>query len=247
MTEPLPPHPTLPRYYQRDAERRQAVNHLFDAGAASYEWVCNVMSLGTGERYRRDALLAAGLTEGGRLLDIATGTGLVLRSGSQITGARGLAVGLDPSPGMLAECRARSAAPLLRGRGETLPLQSGTFDMVSMGYGLRHVADLRELFRECHRVLKPGGRLLVLEMTQPQSPLGRWLTRFYLGVAVPRVAAFSIGRRDARRMMEYFWDTITHCVPPDAILTAMREGGFESAERRVTGGILSEYLARRGQ
>ncbi|MEZ5287166.1 MAG: class I SAM-dependent methyltransferase [Vicinamibacterales bacterium] len=138
MTQPLPPHPTLTRYYEHDAERRRAVNELFDAGAASYEWVCSVMSLGTGERYRGDALKAAGLVPGARILDLATGTGLVLRSARAITGPSGTAIGLDPSPGMLGECRKRSDAPLVRGRGETLPFGDGLFDMVSVGYGLRH-------------------------------------------------------------------------------------------------------------
>lgn len=244
MSDSLRPHPTLTRYYEADADRRRAVNDLFDAGAASYEWVCKVMSLGTGERYRGDALRAAGLKPGAKILDLATGTGLVLRSAQAITGAEGLAIGLDPSRGMLGECRKRCDAPVVRARGETLPFASGSFDMVSMGYGLRHVADLGELFRECHRVLKPGGRLLILEMTQPESSFGRSLTRFYLGVAVPQLAAFSVGRKDARRMMEYFWDTIEQCVPPPAILGAMQACGF-TAERKVTGGILSEYRARR--
>lgn len=244
MSQSLRPHPTLTRYYEADADRRRAVNDLFDAGAASYEWVCSVMSLGTGERYRADALRAAGLKPGGRILDLATGTGLVLRSARAITGPGGLAIGLDPSRGMLGECQKRCDAPLVRGRGETLPFASGTFDMISMGYGLRHVADLGDLFRECHRVLKPGGRLLILEMTQPDSPLGKRLIRLYLGVVVPQLAAFSVGRRDARRMMEYFWDTIEQCVPPSAILAAMEASGF-TAERRVTGGILSEYRAKR--
>ncbi|MCC7127141.1 MAG: class I SAM-dependent methyltransferase [Acidobacteria bacterium] len=245
MTEPLPPHPPLERYYARDADRARAVNELFDAGAASYEWVCKVMSLGTGEKYRGQTLTDAGLVSGARILDIATGTGLVLRSARAIVGPTGLALGLDPSRGMLTECRKRCDAPLFQARGESLPFRDGSFDMISMGYGLRHVADLTQLFRECHRVLRPGGRLLILEMTQPQSAWGRWLNRFYLGVAVPRAATLSVGRADAKRMMEYFWHTIEQCVPPESILRAMRDSGFADAKRKVTGGILSEYLAAR--
>ncbi len=245
MTQPVPPHPPLRRYYERDADRPKAVNELFDAGAASYEWVCKVMSLGTGEMYRGQTLVDSGLVAGARILDIATGTGLVLRSARDIVGPAGMAIGLDPSRGMLTECRARCEAPLFQARGEALPFRDGSFDMISMGYGLRHVADLAQLFAECHRVLRPGGRLLVLEMTQPGSAWGRWLNRLYLGVVVPRAAVFSVGRANARRMMEYFWDTIEHCVPPETILAAIRDSGFADARRKVSGGILSEYLARR--
>src|SRR5207342_1925909 len=142
----------------------------------------------TGEQYRKQTLREAGLAPGMRVLDVATGTGLVLRAAVEMCGQGGLAIGLDPSRGMLGECRKNCPAPLLQGRGEQLPFADASFDMVSMGYGLRHVADLRALFSEYDRVLKPGGHLLLLEITQPQSAVGRWLNRLYLRTIVPGVA-----------------------------------------------------------
>ena len=242
MSTPLPPHPTLRRYYTTDADRPAAVNDLFDSGAQFYERICSIMSLGSGEMYRRDALKEAGLTAGSRVLDVATGTGLMLRSAAAGSGETGLAIGLDPSTEMLRECRRRCDAPVIRGIGETLPFADASFDIVSMGYALRHVSDLRALFREYARVLKPGGRLLILEITQPQSRIGRWFTRLYLRTIVPAVAKLSTGADAARRMMNYFWDTIETCVAPDVILGAMRDAGFSNAARRVKGGILSEYV-----
>ena len=243
-TEPLPPHPTLDRYYTNDAERAGVVNEMFDAGAPHYEWICRLMSLGTGERYRRRALLNAGIVEGMRVLDVATGTGLVLRSAAQASGGTGLAVGLDPSRGMLDECRKHCGASLLQGRGEHLPFADSQFDMVTMGYGLRHVADLRALFAEYQRVLKPGGRVLLLEITQPGAAWARWCNRLFLGTLLPGVVRVGSGA-GAARMMDYFWDTIEHCVPPEAILSALRDTGFPDPARKVTGGILSEYLGTR--
>lgn len=240
---PMAPHPRLPRYYARDEERPGFVKDLFDAGAPHYEWVCRVMSLGTGEHYRSRALSEAGLGEGMRILDIAAGTGLVLRSASALCGEKGLAIGLDPSRGMLQECRRTCEAPLLQARGEQIPFASASFDMVSVGYGLRHMADLHALFCECRRVLKPGGRLLLLEITQPGLPVARWLNRLYLRKVVPMVARMGTGALAARRMMDYFWDTIENCVPPEVILEALRASGFAEATRKVTGGVLSEYLA----
>lgn len=241
--EPVRPHPTLTQYYGTDADRPVAVRELFDEGAASYEWICRVMSFGTGEWYRGRALRESGLHEGHRLLDVATGTGLVLRSGRTICGANGLAVGLDPSPGMLAACRETCASPLVRSVGERLPFPDATFDMVSMGYALRHVEDLRVLFEEFHRVLVPGGRVVILEMTAPESRMGWWMTRLYLKTLVPQVAYLGTRRAAARRMMQYFWDTIETCVPPETILRALRDSGFADARRRIVGAVFSEYLA----
>ena len=237
---PLRPHPKLERYYASDNDHPAFVAEMFDEGAPYYEWVCQVMSLGTGEQYRKRALRAAGLGEGMRILDVATGTGLVLRSAVELSGGDGLAIGLDPSAGMLMECRRRCGAPLIQGRGERLPFPSGHFDIVSMGYGLRHVADLHALFAEYRRVLKPGGRVLLLEITQPKSTIGRGLNKLILGVVIPSVARLR-GGLPAARMMDYFWETVENCVSPDVILTALREAGFGAASRRVTGGILSEY------
>ena len=237
---PLPPHPTLDRYYASDAERRAFVSDMFDEGAPYYEWVCHVMSLGTGAEYRKRALCAAGLEKGMRVLDVATGTGLVLRSATELSGARSLAIGLDPSSGMLLECRRRGAAPLVQGRGEDLPFVSEHFDLVSMGYGLRHVADLHALFGEYRRVLRPGGRVLLLEITQPASAIGRRLNALILGTIIPGVARLWRGPA-AARMMSYFWDTVENCVAPEVIISALRDAGFPGAMRTVTGGILSEY------
>ena len=242
---PLRPHPTLDRYYSSDSERPAVVSDLFDEGAPYYEWICRVMSFGTGEQYRKQALREAGLSPGMRVLDVATGTGLVLRAAVEISGNTGMAIGLDPSRGMLGECRKGCAAPLFQGRGEQLPFADASFDMVCMGYGLRHVADLRALFTEYRRVLKPGGRVLVLEITQPHSAVGRWLNRFYLRTVVPTVTRIGTRAAAASRMMDYFWDTIETCVPPDVILGVLRETGFPNATRRVTGGILSEYLGEK--
>jgi demethylmenaquinone methyltransferase/2-methoxy-6-polyprenyl-1,4-benzoquinol methylase len=243
-SEPLPPHPGLERYYGSAAERPAFVNDLFDEGAPYYEWVCRVMSFGTGEQYRQRALRSAGLRSGMRVLDVATGTGLVLRSAAAISGGEGLSIGLDPSRGMLRECRKRCTAPVILGRGEHLPFVSEHFDMVSMGYGLRHVTDLHTLFNEYRRVLKPGGRLLLLEITQPASAIGRRLNKLVLGRVIPRVARLW-GGAPAGRMMDYFWDTVENCVAAETILSALRQAGFPGATRTVAGGILSEYTGTR--
>ena len=132
-----------------------------------------------------------------------------------------------------------------RARGETLPIGDQCFDLLSMGYALRHVADVDAAFLEYLRVLKPGGRILLLEITRPSSRPGYLLARFYLKYLVPLITLVGTRSREAARLMEYYWETIEQCVPPDAILGALRRAGFVEVERESTGGLLSEYVARR--
>jgi demethylmenaquinone methyltransferase/2-methoxy-6-polyprenyl-1,4-benzoquinol methylase len=237
------PHPTLTQYYPDEAGRRRFVSWLFDGTAHHYDWIIRVMSFGSGTWYRGDALKRAGLQEGMALLDVACGTGPVAEAGSKIVGDAGRVVGLDPSAGMLREAGKRLALPLLQGTAEALPVRPALFDMLSMGYALRHVADLDATFREYRRVLKPGGRVLILEWTPPRSKLGYAGTRFYLKRVVPNIARFGTGSRDAHLLMRYFWDTIENCVPPDTILAALGRAGFSDVKRNVVFGIFSEYTA----
>jgi demethylmenaquinone methyltransferase/2-methoxy-6-polyprenyl-1,4-benzoquinol methylase len=235
------PHAPLRQYYGPDDERPGYVNRLFDAAAPHYEWVNRMMSLGSGQAYRRMALERAGLRPSSRLLDIASGTGLVLRAASTIVGAQGLAIGLDPSAGMLRESKALRPLPLVQSRGETLPFASGSFDFVSLGYGLRHLADLDVLFRECSRVLRPGGRILVLEFSRPRSQVGLLFSRFYLKTLVPFVTRLGTRSPQAEEVMRYCWDTVDQVVPAETVLGSLGRAGFRDTTRRGVFGVFVEY------
>jgi demethylmenaquinone methyltransferase/2-methoxy-6-polyprenyl-1,4-benzoquinol methylase len=201
------------------------------------------MSFGSGQLYRRQALARAGLSEAMRALDVATGTGLVARAIVDLVGSAQRVVGLDPCRGMLMETRKWNPYALVQGLGETLPFRRDCFDFISNGYGLRHVPDLEGTFREYWRVLKPGGRILLLEISRPRSRSGLHLTRWYLGKLVPLIARLGTGSQDAAALMKYFWETIAECVSPEVILAALTRSGFREAEHRVVLGILSEYVA----
>lgn len=242
---PIAPHAPLPRHYADAQQRDRYVQALFDRGAPSYDRINAIFSLGTGARYRRDALKRAGLAPGKRLLDVATGTGLVAREAIGILGRAQDVVGLDLSTGMLREARANLPNPLVRARAEALPLADACVDLVSMGYALRHVPDLVAAFAEFHRVLRPGGRVLLLEIDQPRSPMALAALRFYLGRVVPGLSrVIGRGERDSR-MMRYFWDTIDVCVPPEAIMGALAQAGFAQVGCEVQLGIFRAYGALR--
>jgi demethylmenaquinone methyltransferase/2-methoxy-6-polyprenyl-1,4-benzoquinol methylase len=242
---PLRPHPLLGRYYADEAERRRQVVTWFDTSAPDYDWVSQTMSFGSGDRYRREALVRAGLAPGMAALDVACGTGVLARHAQDVVGSGGQAVGLDLSTGMLRQAAARGVRRLVRGRAEALPFPDERFDLLSMGYALRHVADLRTTFREYRRVLRPGGRALILEITPPKSRLPFRLLKLYMSRIVPLLARFGRQGRSSSELMEYYWDTIETCVPPETILGALREAGFSRVERHVEMGILSEYTAVR--
>jgi demethylmenaquinone methyltransferase/2-methoxy-6-polyprenyl-1,4-benzoquinol methylase len=133
----------------------------------------------------------------------------------------------------------------VRGWAEALPFRDRAFDMLSMGFALRHVADLEAAFGECLRVLKPGGRLVLLDLSRPESPAVRWLIRVHLQHVLPRIMRLRSGSEPARRLVRHFWDTIDRCVPPEATARLLRARGFVDVERRVLYGVFSEYAAAR--
>ncbi len=243
--EGLPPHPTLTRFYRSDEERQAVVNGLFDDSAQYYDWICRVMSAGTGSRYRREILEKAGLRPGMRLLDVATGTGLMAREAVAILGDARAVVGLDPSVGMLRECQKVVPGRVLRGLGEALPFRDEQFDMLSMGYALRHVSDLDRAFLEYRRVLRPGGRLVIMEIVRPRSRIGMLALRLALEYALPLVTRLGTRSVRAKALMRYYWETIARCVPPEQVLQALTRAGLRDVRRTSKGPVLSEYLATR--
>jgi demethylmenaquinone methyltransferase/2-methoxy-6-polyprenyl-1,4-benzoquinol methylase len=241
-TEPLRPHPPLPAYYRDELEHDRFLRRIFDDTAPDYDRIERVLAWGSGSRYRRAALQRGGLAAGAQVLDVGIGTGLVAREALALIGSRGRLVGVDPSPGMMAAATL-PGVELLRGRAEALPQPDASSDFVSMGYALRHIGDVSTAFAEFFRVLRPGGRLLMLEITKPSGRVGTIVLKTYMRSVVPTIARVVTRRRDTARLWRYYWDTIEACIPPDAVLAALRKAGFEAARRHVEVGIFSEYTA----
>jgi demethylmenaquinone methyltransferase / 2-methoxy-6-polyprenyl-1,4-benzoquinol methylase len=241
-TTVVPPHPVLDQYYARPDDRQGFVADLFDGCARYYNRVGTMLDLGSGRWYRRDALRRAGLRKGMRLLDVAAGTGLMTRGGVDIVG-RGNVVGVDPSQGMLGEARKAVTAPLVRGRAEALPFRGDRFDMLSMGFALRHVPDLGIAFREYFRILKPGGRIILLETPRPETRFGRWFVKTHFQRVLPWMARITFRNEPAQLLMKFYWDTIDQCVPPETILAVLRKTGFIDVKLRRTYLMINEYTA----
>jgi len=240
---PQVPHSPLRAYYPREEERREWVRGLFDRTAGDYERMERLMALGSGSWYRRRALQRAGLQTGMSVVDVGVGTGLVAREAARIAGDSKLVLGVDPSSGMIANAKVPAGVRLAAGAAESIPAADGSADFISMGYALRHVSDLPTAFREFHRVLKPGGRLCLLEITSPRGVFGRVLLKAYMRGVVPVLAHLVARDRSVPKLMRYYWDTIEACVPPASILDALAAAGFVNVIRYVEHGMFSEYRA----
>jgi len=239
------PHAPLPEYYGAEQERTRWVRGLFDRTAADYDRVERAMSFGSGSWYRRKALERAGLKAGMRAVDVGCGTGLVTCEAVRLIGRPELVTGVDPSTGMRGSAVVPAGVELLAGSAETIPLPDATADFLSLGYALRHITDLTVAFTEFRRVLKPGGRLLILEIIRPANPLLRALLRLYLGVFVPLWCRLFARQAETPRLMRYYWDTIDACVTPAQVMSTLTALGFIDVSCHREGGMFAEIRARR--
>jgi demethylmenaquinone methyltransferase/2-methoxy-6-polyprenyl-1,4-benzoquinol methylase len=223
----------------------QFVRALFNDTAPHYDTVNRIFSLGSGNWYRRRCLLRAGVQPGQRLLDVAIGTGLIAKSAHRILGPAGSVIGLDLSEAMLAECRRKLDIPLIQGLADRLPLGDGTVDVVTMGYAIRHIDDLESCFREFRRVLKPGGILLLLEVSSPTKPIYRTTLARYLGRVVPVLSRWITRQPKLRMLMAYHWETMENCVAPAVIEATMGRAGFGSVVCEGWFDLFRSYSARK--
>jgi demethylmenaquinone methyltransferase / 2-methoxy-6-polyprenyl-1,4-benzoquinol methylase len=239
------PHEPLTAYYPDESRRRAWLRGIFDRTASDYDAIERAMAFGSGPWYRNRALRAAGLTQGMRVLDVGMGTGLVTKEAVAITGDASLVVGVDPSPGMMGQAHLPIGVETRVGSAESLPCDDRACDFLSMGFALRHVSDLSRVFDEYFRVLAPGGRLCVLEITRPSSALGVAMLKVYMRGIVPLIARMVGKKEESVELMRYYWDTIEACVPPPAVLAAIERAGFVDVRRDVELGIFSAYCARK--
>jgi demethylmenaquinone methyltransferase/2-methoxy-6-polyprenyl-1,4-benzoquinol methylase len=239
------PHPPLREYYTLEAERRGWVRQIFDRTAGDYDRIERVMALGSGSWYRRRALRRAGLQAGMRVLDIGVGTGLLAKQAALLVGISGQVTGVDPSTGMIKSAKVPVSVDLVIGTAEAIPAAAESADFLCMGYALRHIADMSVALKEFMRVLKPGGRICLLEITRPDGRMPRAVLKAYMRGVVPFLAGILGENSDSPKLMRYYWDTIDACAAPGEILEAIRDSGFVDEYRHVKMGIFSEYCARK--
>lgn len=237
------PHTPLPAYYADEAEHTRYLRRIFDDTAPDYDRIERVLALGTGPWYRRMALQRAGLAAGAQVLDVGIGTGLVAREALALIGPGGQLVGVDPSPGMMGEVTL-PGVELVAGCAEALPRPDASADFLSMGYALRHISDVGAAFSEFHRVLRSGGRLVILEISKPESKWATTLLKGYMRSVVPIIARVVARKKSTTpELWRFYWDTIEACIAPEVVMQALRAAGFVDVQRHVEVGVFSEYTA----
>jgi demethylmenaquinone methyltransferase / 2-methoxy-6-polyprenyl-1,4-benzoquinol methylase len=237
------PHRALAPYYQNAEDKQAFLRTIFDDSAAHYERIVGWGFFGTGNRYRRQALERAGLGAGMQVIDVAAGTGTTARAAAELAGGPQYVTCVDPSLGMLRESERLFRARHVQGTADSIPVANATFDFLSMGFALRHVENLHGAFTEFHRVLRPGGRVLIIDITKPKGRFAARLLRLYFRDIMPRFARLLTGSRTAAYLMEYYWETMDQMLDPERVLEALASAGLEQPRRHVAHSVFSEYTA----
>lgn len=214
-------------------EKQRLVRDMFDAIAPRYDLVNRIMTFRLDVRWRKRTVRDLDLPVGSRVLDLAAGTGDLCRD----LGAAGLRpIGVDLSFGMLAA--ARTDAPLVHADALRLPVPDAAVDGVTCGFALRNFVDLDAFLAEVGRVVRPGGRIALLEVSQPANPVMRFGHGVYFGKVVPRIGAL-LSDADAYR---YLPESVAYLPEPPALVQAVVDAGFADARRTLLSGGISQLL-----
>lgn len=219
---------------------------MFDTIAHRYDLLNRIISLGVDNRWRRRAVEALACQPNHKVLDLATGTGdLALLTVQSYPGVR--VVGLDPSQKMLEvgeqkikKLHLTERITMQVGDAQQLPFEDQSFNGVSIAFGIRNVPDRLQALREMKRVTKPGGRIVILELSEPRSGILGPLARFHIHSVVPWVGSLISGQK----AYHYLQDSIAAFPPPEEFASMMREAGLQVLEvAPLSFGVSCLYVA----
>lgn len=224
-------------------EKASRVEAVFDSVASRYDVMNDLMSMGVHRLWKRFAIDLAAVRKGESVLDLAAGTGDLALAMAPRVGPRGKLVLADYNGSMLTIGRDRmidkgfNASEFVQADAESLPFEDDSFDLVTIAFGLRNVRDKDAALRSIYRVLKPGGRLLVLEFSKPKNPLLAKAYDLYSFKVLPRMGEMVA---DDAESYQYLAESIRKH-PDQATLQAMFiEAGFERTQvYNLTGGIVA--------
>ncbi len=218
---------------------------IYGRSANRYDRVNAVASFGTSTWYRRRTVLSLELAPDATLVDVGCGTGMLALAAQRYLPESPSIVAVDPCPEMRALATAAGVRDVRDGTFASIPVEDASRDAVVSGYAIRYASDLDAAFCEIHRVLRPGGRMVVLEMIAPRPGWRRSLiARGIRDVGAPVLGLFC-GSGAVRDLMRHFWDSVSSFDSPDVVTDRLRACGFDEVEYRHVGGLLGEFRATR--
>ena len=235
--------------YQLD-DRNRAIEDMFSRIAPRYDLLNRILSAGVDRRWRRAAVAVMSPALGGRRLDLATGTADMALEILRQNGSNGFVVGADISVEMMrigrkkcVKAKANDRVFFVRAPCESLPFRDAVFDSACIAFGIRNISDKNLALMEMNRVVRPGGRVVVLEFSAPGDSIPGKLFAFYLTQILPRIGAMVSGRRDA---YQHLPNSILAFPKPAEFEQMMLAAGFASVTSRpLTFGIVTLYVGTR--
>jgi len=230
-----------------ETQKAQKVRGVFDSVASKYDLMNDLMSLGAHRAWKAYAVGVANVKPGEKVLDIAAGTGDLARAFARQVGAQGLVVLTDINEAMLRTGRDRLTdegllLPTTICDAETLPFASGSFDVVTVAFGLRNMTHKERALAEMARVLKPGGRLLVLEFSKVAAPLEKAYDWYSFNV-LPRLGQWVAGDAQSYR---YLAESIRMHPDQDTLKALMKDAGFGHVDvHNLSAGVVALHVGIR--
>jgi demethylmenaquinone methyltransferase/2-methoxy-6-polyprenyl-1,4-benzoquinol methylase len=230
-------------------DRNRKIGEMFSSIAPKYDFLNRLLSFGRDRQWRRQAVAGVRPERGGRHLDVATGTGDVAIEILRQKGDDAFVVGSDISRAMMGIGREKAACSGWSGRmafvcapGEALPFRDGVFDSASIAFGIRNVVDRARGLSEMCRVVRPGGRVVVLEFSLPEGAFFGALYRLYSTMVIPRIG----GLFSNRSAYAYLPESVQAFPSPPAFAEMMRAAGCAEVDYRpLTFGIVTLYVGTR--
>ena len=235
----------------KTAEKAGRVREVFDSVAAQYDLMNDLMSGGLHRLWKRFTIELSAVRSGQTVLDIAGGTGDLAAKFSKLVGADGKVILADINAAMLSVGRDRlidkgalSNIDVVQADAQFLPFDDNSIDCITIAFGLRNVTDKAKALRSMHRVLKPGGRVLVLEFSKPTSPLLSKVYDAYSFSALPAMGKLITDDADSYR---YLAESIRKHPDQESLLEMVEEAGFVDCRyHNMTGGIVAVHRGIKG-
>ncbi len=225
-------------------EKANKVAEVFHSVANKYDFMNDLMSLGIHRVWKRFTIELSGVRTGNKVLDVAGGTGDLTRHFSRLVGEQGQVILSDINSSMLSVGRDRlldqgisNNIDFVQANAECLPFADNSFDCITIAFGLRNVTDKDAALRSLTRVLKPGGRLLVLEFSKPNNPLFSKIYDAYSFTLLPAIGQLVTGDKDSYR---YLAESIRMHPDQETLKGMMEQAGLERCEfYNLTGGVVA--------